>query len=202
MTRAAVQKVHCTMQFVTSETITNHYVFFWKGIFSQWSATQFRIQGETFNSCEQWMMASKARLFGDEETRAASMATTSRRRQKNLGRQVQGFDQSLWDQVKFDLVVFGNYARSQEDEAFRQALLETEYLILVEANPMDSIWGVGFAADKALYHIVEWGENLLGLALVKVRTALQEPTKTTKTILPNQGTPAWVLLQKVFSLAK
>lgn len=45
---------------------------------------------------------------------------------------------------------------------------------LVEASPDDRIWGIGFEAVKADANRDQWGENLLGLALMNVRKRLRE----------------------------
>lgn len=42
-----------------------------------------------------------------------------------------------------------------------------------EASPYDSIWGIGFSAANAGVNTDNWGENLLGKALMRVRDRLQ-----------------------------
>ena len=44
---------------------------------------------------EQFMMASKARLFGDDTALSAILASTGPREQKRLGRQVRHFDPAV-----------------------------------------------------------------------------------------------------------
>ena len=53
-------------------------------------------------------------------------------------------------------------------------MLETGDLILVEASPLDRIWGIGFREKKAMEmgNRERWGMNLLGNALMKVREQL------------------------------
>ena len=41
-----------------------------KAVLSQWFPSPFLYDGRQYSCAEQWMMAEKARLFGDEETRA------------------------------------------------------------------------------------------------------------------------------------
>lgn len=54
-------------------------------------------------------------------------------------------------------------------------MLGTGQRVLVEASPVDSIWGVGLAADdEAVLNPLLWkGKNLLGFALMEVRDRLQ-----------------------------
>jgi len=172
-----------------TELETPEYTFFWKGIFSQWHKTSFTVKGKTYNCCEQWMMAQKAEIFGDTETLEAIMASDSPREQKALGRQVKGFDEITWDMGKLLVVILGNYYRGLEDEEFRKALLATDDRTIVEASPYDRIWGNGFYADESLDHISEWGENLLGDALMRVRDALRKkfPHNNTEPGAPGEG---------------
>ena len=44
------------------------FTFFWSGPFSQWHKSNFTVDGVLYNCAEQYMMASKARLFNDEQT--------------------------------------------------------------------------------------------------------------------------------------
>jgi len=42
--------------------------FFWRGEFSQWHKSNFMYNSQSYNTCEQFMMAHKAILFKDNET--------------------------------------------------------------------------------------------------------------------------------------
>jgi ribA/ribD-fused uncharacterized protein len=53
-------------------------------------------------------------------------------------------------------------------------LLATGERELVEASPLDRIWGVGFAEKSAERNRHRWGQNLLGRALMDVRARLRE----------------------------
>ena len=46
--------------------------------------------------------------------------------------------------------------------------------MIVEASPLDRIWGVGFGEKRALSVKQSWGLNLLGRALMDVRRILRE----------------------------
>ena len=53
-------------------------------------------------------------------------------------------------------------------------LLGTGDRVLVEASPVDRIWGIGLAAqDERAQHPAQWcGLNLLGFALMQARLRL------------------------------
>jgi ribA/ribD-fused uncharacterized protein len=53
-------------------------------------------------------------------------------------------------------------------------LLATGERELVEASPMDRIWGIGFGEKNAGRARRHWGLNLLGKALMDVRKRLRE----------------------------
>lgn len=57
-----------------------------------------------------------------------------------------------------------------------KTLLDTGDTELVEAAPKDRIWGIGFGVQHAEPFREEWGQNLLGLALMEVRRRLREET--------------------------
>jgi len=44
------------------------------------------------------MMVHKARCFGDEEIAKQMLGTTSPKEHKDLGREVKGFDEKVWDE--------------------------------------------------------------------------------------------------------
>lgn len=66
------------------------------------------------------------------------------------------------------------FTLSEEAESMRKWLLATGERELVEASPMDRIWGVGFGAREAGANRHRWGQNLLGKALMEVRKRLRE----------------------------
>jgi ribA/ribD-fused uncharacterized protein len=121
------------------------------------------------------MMATKARLFGDDEALARILATGDPGRAKALGRQVRGFDEAAWQAVRFDAVTRGNVAKFGQSEPLRRYLLATRDAFLVEASPVDRIWGIGFAADHEDARApARWrGLNLLGFALMRARAILR-----------------------------
>lgn len=161
------------------------YLFFWghtgqpggavgKECFSQWYPAAFTVHGDTYATAEHYMMAEKARLFGDEATRSAILQATHPNEAKKLGRLVANFDAVQWDATRFSIVVQGNMAKFAQHPALREFLLQTNSRVLVEASPVDSIWGIGLAQDSPhASNPNEWhGLNLLGFALMEVRNQL------------------------------
>ena len=155
---------------------TDEFYFFWGGEFSQWAKYDMTIDGVTYGTCEQYMMAEKARLMGDHEMASRIAAASSPRKQKELGRQVQNFDQKLWDEHKEDVVYRGNIAKFTQHAELKDLLLATGTRTIVEASPDDCVWGIGLAEDdpRALDPEKWRGLNLLGKAIMKVREELAE----------------------------
>lgn len=143
-------------------------------VFSQWWACRFEVDGQVYSSAEQFMMAGKARLFGDEATRARILAAHDPAIVKRLGREVRGFDEARWAAEREALVTRGNVAKFGADPALGAYLAGTGEDLLVEASPTDRVWGIGLASrDPAAADPRRWrGLNLLGFALVAAREAL------------------------------
>lgn len=133
--------------------------------------------GETYATAEHWMMAGKARLFGDEEARAEVLAAGHPRDAKAAGRTVRGFDEERWRAERFAVVVEGSVHKFGQHPALGAYLLGTGERVLVEASPVDPVWGIGLAADDALAQDpAHWrGLNLLGFALMAARERLRAP---------------------------
>ena len=162
------------------------FVFFWghvaradkqmKACLSQWWLCSFEVDGVWYNCAEQYMMAEKARLFGDEEVLEKIMSSYEPMEQKKLGRRVQGYDDAVWKDYCFDAVIRGNVAKFSQNEKLHEYLLSTENRILVEASPKDVIWGIGLDENSPdAIKPQRWpGANLLGFALMEVRDVLIE----------------------------
>ncbi len=157
------------------------YVFFWghqpgkNGVtatcFSQWYEAAFTVDGQRYLTAEHFMMAEKARLFDDQQVRAQVLDAATPGEAKALGRQVRGFDEALWLEHRYAIVVRANEAKFAQNSDLGQFLRQTGSRILVEASPVDRIWGIGLAQDdEKASNPNKWrGLNLLGFALMQVR---------------------------------
>lgn len=171
---------------IASENPTTGIIYFWghtpdskkitKSCLSQWYDVYFEVDGVQYHTTEQYMMASKAQLFGDKDTWNEIMNACSPAEYKKLGRKVKGFDATVWDEKKLDIVVEGNKAKFSQNPDLKEFLLATGNAILAEASPYDKIWGIGLDSGTASNGSIEdWnGENLLGCALMEVRDYLKD----------------------------
>lgn len=140
----------------------------------QWFPASFSVEGTTYSTAEHFMMAEKARLFGDSRMRSQILEANSPRLAKKLGRRVQNFDQETWKHKRVDIVERGNLAKFGQNKELKSYLIGTGKHVLVEASPHDQVWGIGMRKrDKRAQNPFRWeGKNLLGFALMRVREAL------------------------------
>ena len=162
------------------------FLFFWghtpkrpdevdRSCLSNWFPAPFEVDGVRYPTTEHYMMAGKARLFGDGEICEKIVAAPGPREAKALGRRVRGFRDELWVEHRSAIVVAGNLAKFSQNDALERFLRATESKVLVEASPRDRIWGIGMgernenATDPRRWR----GLNLLGFALMEVRAHLR-----------------------------
>ena len=172
------------------------YIFFWKvdkphGWASQWyyspfkARIQLRLDATTtidskkeleFLTTEHWMMACKALVFDDLEVfqEVLDSSAEDMKAVKALGRKVHNFDDTVWKQVREEIVLAGNVHKFRQNGELREELFGTGEKMIVEASPRDRIWGVGFGEKRALDVVDRWGLNLLGKALMETRRILRE----------------------------
>ena len=146
------------------------FYFFWRGPFSQWVKSPFKMFGKHFSCAEQSMMYSKARFFGDEEIADKIMNTSSPREQKDLGRIVKNFDQSKWDDVARKIVYQINHCKFSQNPEFNNLMKENTGKMFVEASPYDKIWGIGMDEENPdRFDVTKWnGKNWLGECITRV----------------------------------
>ena len=162
------------------------FVFFWghqppkdgvvgPSCMSQWWPAPFSVDGIAYPTAEHFMMAGKARLFGDVEVEERVLAASTPKQAKALGREVRPFDGARWEEARMEIVVRGNLAKFEQNPQLRRYLEGTGDAVLVEASPVDRIWGIGLAEDDPRARRPrEWrGLNLLGFALMDVRERLR-----------------------------
>ncbi len=163
------------------------YLYFWghrpatddkvgKSCFSQWYEASFKLDGVRYASAEHYMMAAKARLFDDPRLLERILAARSPGEAKVLGREVAGFDEARWNAERVGIVIEGNLGKFGQNASLKKYLLGTADRVLVEASPVDAIWGIGLAAsDPLAAEPATWqGLNLLGFALMEVRRRLAQ----------------------------
>ncbi len=155
--------------------IANFTLFFGADdAFSNWHPCRFAYHGVEFSSVEQFMMFSKAKLFGDEKASAEILNARYPKDQKAIGRTVKGFDLATWEAKREAIVYVGCREKFAQNPGLRSLLLASAPTELVEASPYDRIWGVGLGErDPLILDKANWqGTNLLGVTLMKVRDTL------------------------------
>ncbi|SBT89270.1 hypothetical protein GA0115233_100842 [Streptomyces sp. DI166] len=148
---------------------------------SQWWPSPFTVAGVTYPTAEHWMMAEKARLFADKEAEQAVLSASHPSEAKNAGRLVKNFTEELWARERFRIVVEGSVHKFSSDDSLRSYLLTTGTRVLVEASPVDRIWGIGLSTkDPGAWNPERWkGPNLLGFALMEARERLRTQASNT-----------------------
>ena len=165
-----------------------NYLFFWghtkpgdgsidKSCLSQWYEAGFEIDGIYYPTAEHFMMAEKARLFGDNEILEQILISRHPREAKQLGRAVKNYDEQHWHEHRFDIVTRGNIAKFTQNAELKAYLLNTGNRVLVEASPRDRIWGIGMGkSNPDAGNPVKWrGLNLLGFTLMEARYGIFFP---------------------------
>lgn len=149
-------------------------------------------RGRTFYSSEQYFMKIKQETF-DPDNDALAVALLKAKSPpvaKKLGRQVKHYDDEVWNEKRYNVMVDALKLKFSQDEALKDALLATEHKNLYEASRADAIWGIGVSVEKIREVFREnaafretgdlrdderagwFGSNLLGQALVETRSWL------------------------------
>ncbi|MCZ7861180.1 NADAR family protein [Agrobacterium salinitolerans] len=175
---------------------TPTHVYFWGGPFSQWFKSSFEAELPVFapatddkprrllrsgvklrfSSCEQYMMAAKASVFGDTgkgsvlerilgsaalfgetDSKAPGFqkGTHDVKTIKDLGRQVPGLkggkwdaeDIAFWDTVSIPIVTIGNLAKFTQSDDMYDVMVSMGEREYVEGSPKDKLWGVKLSWD-------------------------------------------------------
>lgn len=157
--------------------IYEEFTFFYRSAspFSNWFSCSFRDDdGVVYNCSEQYMMAEKAKLFGDDSTAKKILAALHPWEQKSLGRTISNFDKKTWEDNAKKIVYRGCYFKFTQNAALLDKLIETTGTLLVEASPTDTVWGIGMSEnDPNCHDQTKWkGSNWLGEVLTELRDNL------------------------------
>lgn len=158
------------------------HTYFWKSqsIFSQWHPAKFVYKDITFSSAEQFMMYSKAKMFGAEDVAQkimdyneiplikkflngeltdtdicndSSMLREWDKYQKAIkdhGREVKDYVDAVWKEKRVSVVAVASREKYNQNPSYKAELLKCAGTKMVEASPYDKIWGIGLSKEQAL----------------------------------------------------
>ncbi len=156
---------------------TDTHVYFWRGPFSNWERRHKLIldpvnDDQMFDSSEQAFMWWKAVFFQDMRIAGLVAKQPDPAIAKKLGREIKGYDDKLWACVRLGYMTYVCYFKFNQNEDLKAILLGTGDRTLVEASPLDTVWGIGIGEEDAAAGVPWRGTNLLGIALMDVRRML------------------------------
>ena len=101
------------------------------------------------------------------------MSSPDPRSHERIGGGVRN-NNAVWDRVREDAVLAGNFSNFSQNPAIKQHLLGTGTTCSAEASPFSPVWGIGLRADDPEASSPRrWPENcFLGNALPTVRDAI------------------------------
>lgn len=142
--------------------------------FSNFYKCGFNDENLTYNCSEQYFMKKKQEQFDPENDNLANdiMKTDSPAQIKKFGRMVKNYDENEWNKKRFNYMCDAIYLKFSQNIELKNILISTDNKILVEASPYDKIWGIGISPEDAKKGKKWNGQNLLGLALMKVRSII------------------------------
>ena len=148
---------------------------FWGGRANQQSL-ELELDGHVFNCTEQYYMWNKAIVFDDAITAQKILNEYDASKQKELGRQVTGFNNDTWinSGIAYNVMLKGNLAKYSTCQPLGELLKATGSLTIAEAAPWDSRWGIGVSVDddRAFDQTTWQGHNWLGNVLMEARQTL------------------------------
>lgn len=145
------------------------------GFLSNWFLSDFTVNEVKYSSVEQFMMYKKAIRFQDIEKAQQILSTNDVALIKEYGRQVKGYNDSIWCGIRQMVVYEGLLAKFSQNNILRNKLLQTHNDILAECAVKDRVWGIGLSMkDPERLDLAKWrGQNLLGYTLMMVRDELR-----------------------------
>lgn len=166
--------------------VTDKHVLFWGEWPSNWYRAEFdadtlidgKVVRNHFYNSEQYFMYMKAIIFGDKEIAEKILKTKDPKKAKELGRIVKNYDDKVWNDIRYKIMVDANKAKYGQNQELKELLTSKDFdgKGMVESSPKDKIWGTGFAENHPYADDeTKWpGQNLLGKALNETRKWLLE----------------------------
>lgn len=156
----------------------NTHIFFLKNYLSNFhkcSTLIDPISSNKFKTTEHMYMWLKAEYFKDFDIAAKILKANTAREAKEFGRQVKGYNDKDWAEVRYFEMMTANILKFTQNSELKASLIATGDKILVECNPKDPVWGIGLSEnDPLILDESNWkGQNLLGKVLMEVRNLIK-----------------------------
>lgn len=144
---------------------------FWgrESVFSNFYKAPFVIGSEQYNCVEQFLCASKAKLFHDKEALSKIMSLDDPSLQKSV--RVRNFDKQAWSAIMEEKAELAIKSKLEHHPRIQDRLDGTRGKILAEAASSDYVWGTGTGIfhEDALSRSKWKGKNLLGKLWMRIR---------------------------------
>jgi hypothetical protein len=129
----------------------------------------FTVDGINFINVEQYFVWRKVMLF-DPELEPLILSTKDPKEMQKIAVSVKNYKDAEWLAKRYDIMKEGLYHKFSQNPILQNKLMWTGNSGIVNADPKDLIWGIGITAVEALMNVPWRGENLLGEALIEVRS--------------------------------
>ncbi|KAH7087889.1 hypothetical protein FB567DRAFT_357023 [Paraphoma chrysanthemicola] len=144
------------------------------GFLSPWLRSRFEIKGVVYQKAGHYIVAEKARAFGDKKALQRILEAETTEELKSLGDSISGVDEKTWRRRVTRIAKTANTHKFTSDNTESRELLKRLKKLgnreLVFADPSDAVLGIGFnAADAEEVGREQWGANVFGKALDAVR---------------------------------
>ena len=133
----------------------------------------FEHEGIVLPTSEHHMMLAKALQNGNEENAEKIRKAKTPAQAKALGRKIEPFNKERWRETSLGIVTNILVSKFRHPQ-MQDHLLSTDGCMLYEASAKDSLWGIGVSVRHAACGMAHKGQNLLGKALVRARTILND----------------------------
>ena len=118
------------------------------------------------------MMATKARIHNEMGTHHSITMVPGQATIKRLERPMSNYSEDQWSQIRPTVLLAGNTRKFCQNSSLSSRLLLTSLSHLVEASATGAICGIGISVKDAYRGAKHRGRNLLGIALMEVRSSL------------------------------
>ena len=110
---------------------------------------EVEIEGKKFNSCEQFIQAKKAIMFGDMNTWNKIMKETNPKVMKQRAKEIRNVQEDVWNGALFDIYTQANYHKFQQNTDLKVLLLSTGNKLLVQCNDVAKPPRIGLTREKS-----------------------------------------------------